>query len=684
MTRRSGTWPLALRRAGRLVGLLLILLPLVPLRALFGAFEDSGLLVPASQWLLGAAIIASLAWVLALPEIPGSIGHPWGDRASTLSSQVIPIGLTLLATVLLSVSWSVFRHRPLLVDSIVQLFQAKIFASGRISAPVPAIPAFFMSQHMLFDSGRWYSQYPPGHSALLLPGVVAGAPWLVPILLSLVSAFALHRFARYAYDESTGRFTLLLLVLCPFFWFMGASYMNHVSTLAFVALFLWQFAAWEERGGAARLAGAGACLGVAFLSRPYTAAAIAAVFAAFGLVSAVRSGRRLHLVAGALGFLALACLYPSYNALTTGRPFEPGYLKLWGPLHGLGFHLTPWGQRHTPLRGLRNELTDLQLLNLYLFEWPVPALWPLGLALAGGWLDDRWSRRLLAGFLVLPLAYLFYWHRDSYLGPRFLYAGLAFVLPLTARAVVLALRRLGGRGVRLLGPVRAVDARRLVLGALVLCFVWSAAVGIPGRTRVYATSLMGLKQDLPARVRAAGIGNALVFVKVDAGNRLMARLRGLGASASRAEMAYRTTDFCDLVRIERRARAETWTGARLDSALAARAGHAGTLVRATELNGDPTLRLRRSRLVPTLHLPRACADELAYDRSGYDLYTPHLLDNRPDLRGPLVVARDLRELDPKLQALYPDRPAYLYHRGVFERLDRPAPVTAEEAAPAGG
>lgn len=661
----------------RLLGLALLLLPLLPMRTVFGSYEDVGRLVEPTQWLLGAGIVVACAWLLSLPSVPrdlAGISLRWSRPAV---DRLRFIALAVLVVLLTWISWSAFRHKPLLVDSIAQLFQAKIFASGRITAPAPAHPAFFVTQNMVLDAGRWYAQYPPGHAALLVPGVLAGVPWVVPIVLSVVSAAALYAFARRAYDTATARATLVLLLVCPFFLFMGASFMNHVPTLAFLSVFLWLFARWEGKGGALELAGAGTALGVAFLCRPLTVAAVAAPFALFGLVSAHRNRRKADLAAGAAGFLLLAGVYPLYDLATTGHPFLTGYVEQWGASHGLGFHETPWGTTHTPLLGLRNELTDLQLLDLNLFEWPIPALWPVAGALLGGWLRDRWSGRLLIAFVAIPAAYFFYWHRDSYLGPRFLFAGVAFVVPLTARTIVLCARRLGRVDLQVGSLFRAVSARRVALTALALVVGWSVAVGIPGRHRVYATGLMSLKRDLPAEARAAGIDRGLVFVKVAAGSRLIARLRGLGASASSVERAYRRTDFCDLLSLERRAREEVWSPDRLQAALRRTAAGEGELVRDRQLNGDPTLRLRRDRFGTSLRLPADCLDELAYDRSGYGLFTPFLLVDRPDLDGPLVVAIDQRALNRELEARYPDRPAYLYRDGRFEPLSRSA-VSAEQ------
>ena len=56
-----------------------------------------------------------------------------------------------------------------------------------------------------------------------------------------------------------------MLALAPFFWFMGASHMNHVSALFFVSTFLYLLVLWEGRGSPALLFGAGLAVGAAVL-----------------------------------------------------------------------------------------------------------------------------------------------------------------------------------------------------------------------------------------------------------------------------------------------------------------------------------------------------------------------------------------------------------------------------------
>lgn len=626
--------------------------------------------MPPEEWALGLLVFCSAAWALAVLLPAHAIA--WLERgaiavAAGPSRRRAALALGLLGALLGLAATVAFEHRPQSVDSVALLFQAKILASGALYGQAPPLAEFFVIPHMVTLDGKWFSQYPPGHPALLALGVLIDAPWLVPVLLSLASAGLLYGFATRVYDRTTGNVTLLLLVISPFFWMMGARMMNHVSSLAGLALFLYAWARAEaSEGGEVRwMLVAGMGLGMSFLSRPLEALAVGAVALAFAAPAAVRGGRRAGLLALGAGFALLSVFYLGFNGITTGDPLRPGYIELWGSSHGLGFHVTPWGDRHTPLAGLRNELVDLALLDLYLFEWPVPALFPLGLALVAGWLTRRWDGRLLAMFLAIPLVYFFYWHRDATMGPRFLYAGVAFAVPLMARSLTEGARRLAGRGTRLPGS-RNASVRGFALLLATLVVLYGVAYGAPARFLVFQTGMESMKLDVAGQARDAGIERGLVFVAVSWGDRLIARLHGLGVSASMAEKAYRQADHCELDGLVRRAVAERWSGRRIEEGLQVLMVGEERLVH-VDLNGDPSARFRPgSRLTPE------CRDEVRYDQAGYTIYAPHLPENDPGLIGPLVIARDLREHNAALQTAY-DLPVWLYRGGSFIPLVEAAP-----------
>jgi hypothetical protein len=633
----------------RVAGVLLIGIPFIPLQT-----EAFGY-VPPPEWLLGIFVFGSSAWLLArfAPSIPDCLLALLARlNAGVFRGRRLTVFvLAGLAFLLVLTSRVAFRHHPLLVDSVIQLFQAKIFASGQLAAPAPPAEAFVATQHMLVHEGRWFAQYPPGHALLLAGGILAGFPWLVPVLLSLGSAWLMVRFSSEVWGENAGRAVLVLIPFVPFFWFMGASFMNHVSCLFFVAAFLYAFQRWESGGAAGWALAAGAAIGAAGLVRPLTALAVAAVFAPVGLMHGLRARRYRSLGLAALGGFAAVATYAAFNAATTGDPLMPGYLQLWGAAHGIGFHPSPWGDTHTPVAGLLNEAIDLSLLSTFFLEWPIPALLPVGVyvLLTGG---DRWDRRLLAGFLAVPAAYLFYWHRDAYLGPRFLFSGLVFLIPLTARALV---------SIRTIRE-QVWQPRRAAVVLVAMSFTYAAFYSAPRRLAGYESSFASMKIDPLAIAANDDIEHGVVFVAVSWGNRLLARMRQAGVSAATAEGAYRRSDHCELEQQLRRAHVEAWSGSRLDEVIAMFPS-GGVKLEDDSPNGDPTL-----RLTPGRPLAAVCRAELAHDRAGYTNWLPFLLVNDPPLNGPVLFVRDLRDLNAEFLRLRPGRTAWLYRPGEITRF----------------
>ena len=89
-----------------------------------------------------------------------------------------------------------------------------------------------------------------------------------------------------------------------------------------------------------------------------------------------RPARWSELVAPGAGVALPVAALCAVNWATTGAPLRFGYTVMWGRSHDLGFHAAPWGDLHTPARGL--ELLNLYFLRLqsYLFETPFPRCCP--------------------------------------------------------------------------------------------------------------------------------------------------------------------------------------------------------------------------------------------------------------------------------------------------------------------
>lgn len=403
------------------------------------------------------------------------------DRGDARGELFWALGLGALATLLAAVlSQRVFAGMPHVQDSIAQLFQARIFAEGMLRAPAPALPEFFQYHHMILQDGRWWSQYPPGHPAVLLVGVLLGAPWLVDPLMGGLFVVALVLLGPELFGAGSagtiggggsggpaavaagsgarrrdpewhrrgvlvGRVAGVLALVSPFFLLMSAEFMSHPTALAGATWGLYGYVRLVRTGslGSGLLAGAGFAL--ALLSRPYSAVGVAvpvAVHAAATLVRVRRQpgARPLRTpswlaMLGAAG--AGAVLLLVYNQVTNGAPLRFGYEVLYGPAHGLGFGKGSWGTVHTFTRGLAQTWTQLSALSGRLFEWPGTSLWPLALGLLPGpRLALRW------GLLLFPLmllgVHVVYWYSDLCFGPRYVYEALAPLLLLSAFGLVRA------------------------------------------------------------------------------------------------------------------------------------------------------------------------------------------------------------------------------------------------------
>jgi hypothetical protein len=422
------------------------------------------------------------------------------------------------------ISWLVFRHIPHVQDSVGQVFQGRIFASGRITLPARIDEFFSGYLQIINDGSKMYSQYPFGHSLLLALGTLVHAEWLINPLLGSAEIVVIYFLGRELYDERTGRIAALLGAASPFLLFMSSEYMNHASGLLFLSLFLLFYfrtirplRGRQKRSNPADPVLGGLSLAMALNIRPLSALAVSLPFAAHGVYLLFKSRRPM--LPAFLLLLAPVLLgigpYGLYNHLTTGSPLLSGY-EAYGRLEyghagwGLGFGARGFEKLgvFTPLRALVQTASNLNSLNLHLFfQSPVPALL-LVLLLFLTCTRNPADWLLLASFAALPLSYFFYWYQDLCLGPRFLYEGLASILLLSARGLV-EFPAFAGRAA---GPGAERGVRNAVAIALGLSLAVTAAVGFPRLVQLYGNRFWGVDDRLHARVAERKISNAIVFV----------------------------------------------------------------------------------------------------------------------------------------------------------------------------
>ena len=114
--------------------------------------------------------------------------------------HVLGTAIVLVLVVCAGTVW-VYRDHPFSMDEYAAVFQAKIFASGHITAQLPPalvdwlIVPGFNGQFLIAShaTGQAMEIYWPGFSLLLAPFVFVGAPWLCNALLAGLALYLIHR-----------------------------------------------------------------------------------------------------------------------------------------------------------------------------------------------------------------------------------------------------------------------------------------------------------------------------------------------------------------------------------------------------------------------------------------------------------------------------------------------------------
>jgi hypothetical protein len=665
--------------AARLIAVALLALGLLPIANWIpGGESDPEYVARLLDWLNGLLLCAgvgALAWYVSTVRSRQSAEvladetrappralirglDPATESRARILLAVVAFGLYA------TVAQFVFLGRPLLIDEIVQVLQARWYADGQLSVATTEPRVFSSILHLVDLDVRTFSQFPAGGPAMLALGALVHAEWLVGPASGAIAVWLFGRLMREMEPDASSNWRLgatALFALAPFGVFMFGSHMNHATAT------MWLLAATLALAFATRPSASpwwgfatGLALGAAAAIRPVDGLAFA-LPAAVWLASRARRGVAplLTLLASGVGVaLPLGALL-WVNARTTGDPLLFGYDLLWGAGHSLGFHSSPWGPVHTPARGL--ELVSLYItrLALHLFETPFPAILP---AAAGLWFARRFDaldRYLLVASAILLGGYWAYWHDGYYLGPR-------FVFPLLPVLVIWSARLPSALGAR---RRWSVPMRNAGLAASVTAVAYAVVFLAVVRVPQYRNGMTSMRTDVESASATAGVRDALVLVKESWGARLLVRMWALGVSRSDAEVLYRTADACKLELMISALEAD---GTRDDGALA----------RLLPLQADSSALVKSTRspdfterMLPGYAYAPACEAAVAADGEGFSHLAPFRLAQDGN-----VYLRWLPGREEEIASRYPDRTVYLLGRAssaveaplTWTRWNRPA------------
>jgi hypothetical protein len=589
--------------------------------------------------MLGALVVVTGAVIVGRAATRLELGVPaWLIRHPALVVGSLALVLTVGSAFAM---WWSFAGNPHSVDEMAQLFQARVFLSGRLAAPPPEPLEGFLFLHTWIAPSGWVSQFPPMHSLLLAIGMAGNVEWLINPLLGGTALVLVYLLTRGLYGERTALLAALLWASSAWVLSMSATYMNHASAAVF-ALGAWTFALSIRRERRWHFVLAGLFLGALGATRPLDAVAAALPVGVWLLYR--RRWRSLIWVG--VGGLPAVLVLGYFNWRVFGHPLEFGYLALYGKEQHMGFHTDVFGNAFTPLIAFSNLAAAVRRLHIYLFEWPIPALLPVAVWALFARHRHPSDFPIAVGILAGPALYFFYWHSGFYPGPRFYYLIAPLLVIGTARAFLWGATWVRARAPRS-GAVRW-DAALAAAG--VIAVVWGAASLTPARLRAYRTDFLPALKHHPERELAnRGVNRALVLVPESWGARILVDLWTLGIRPGLAERSYRWLDACELDRFADEMREAQLPPRQAEERLEYLMESVSTAAPPVRDWPDPTLRLRGGAM-----LPFGCQRELSRDLAGFALYGTVAWRNAVGLDKGIVFVRDLYEHNDRLLDRYPE------------------------------
>ena len=366
-------------------------------------------------------------------------------RWREVTAALHPFAFLALGLSFLFVAWTAaaqYHGEPHIFDASAYLFAAKMYALGHLSVPVPVAIDRFPGPFMIQFNGQWFGQYEPGTALTLVPGIWLGVPWLVEPLLGTLALFGIGLIAARLYNRQVATLAVLLGVLSPFYTYLAASYLSHTIALFYLVWGMWALLRFASGKATWYIVLAAALFGMAGLTRDLVALLFVAIILPGVLLLSWHSVRKewQRWIVGGAFFLAVGLFFLGislgFNALLTGNLFvTPRSLFFAGDHWGFGQGVGFYGQ-HTLAAGFVNLDELLTILAIDLFGWPfylsfaflvMPFL--TRRAVNADWL-------LLIGATVMTGAYVGYFYHGIYLGPRYLFETLPFLLILTSRGIM--------------------------------------------------------------------------------------------------------------------------------------------------------------------------------------------------------------------------------------------------------
>jgi hypothetical protein len=213
--------------------------------------------------------------------------------------------------------WGAWKPLPVVQDEYSYVLQSRIFSTLHFTAPTPPAAALFQQPHVL-TLPAVASKYPPGHALVLSLGSAVGAPWLAALGMGGLSGALVFLLGSEFLGIWGGLIGWAVWLSDPIGLRFRPGYYSEVTSEAMWLLSWYALFRWRKTDDTRWLYGLAAACGVAAITRPLSALALAIPIGVIvvGRVAARRSWQPL-LVALCVGS-AFVALLPVWSFGTTG------------------------------------------------------------------------------------------------------------------------------------------------------------------------------------------------------------------------------------------------------------------------------------------------------------------------------------------------------------------------------
>ncbi len=266
-----------------------------------------------------------------------------GQLQRAVDARAAPAVAGAITALFLGWLWGSLAEPAWIHDEAAYVLQAKIFASGQLSAPAPALPEFFEQYHVLVTP-RLAPKYPPGHALMLVPGVWLGLPGLMPVLLGGLAGGLLFALARRLAGGWVAALAWTIWLSSPVGNVWRCTYLSESTSAAAWLATTWLLLRWWEAGRSRDLVLVGLVVGWLGITRPMTAIALAipvGVVVLFGVWRRKAWGALGGALAAGLAVLSLLPIWNSASTLDWKTTPYTEYSRIYFPYQKLGFGVDP-------------------------------------------------------------------------------------------------------------------------------------------------------------------------------------------------------------------------------------------------------------------------------------------------------------------------------------------------------